>query len=102
MVEVLVTHRIQGCGAIESRTRADSPQIVIPTTSSLPPCSELPRYGLETAEFVARAVRRPTLTAPARDSVGNLWVGMKKRASTSNQETHKKEEESDVKYRLDF
>src|SRR5262245_56175652 len=31
--------------------------------------------------------RRPTLTAPARDSVWDVWVGAKKRASGSNKET---------------
>ena len=37
-----------------------------PDPLSGPPCSELSRYGLASAERVERLVRRPTLTAPAR------------------------------------
>src|SRR5271169_4634702 len=50
----------------DSRPKAGSPLIVIPTASSVPPCSELSRYGLASAERLERFVRRPTLTAPAR------------------------------------
>ena len=47
MVRGLGPHRIQGCGAIDLRARkAGSPLIVIPIASSVPPCSELSRYGL--------------------------------------------------------
>src|SRR6516162_6112380 len=49
-----------------AHSNAGSPLIVIPTPSSGPPCSELSRYGLASAERVERLVRRPTLTAPAR------------------------------------
>src|SRR5271169_3728363 len=37
-----------------ARPNAGSPLIVIPTTSSVPPCSELSRYGLASAERVER------------------------------------------------
>jgi len=47
---------------------------------SVPSCSELSRYGLASSEHAARLARRPTLTAPARDDVSELWVGTKKRA----------------------
>jgi hypothetical protein len=67
-------HRIQGCGAIDTRPHAGSPLNVIPTASSGPPCSELPRYGLTNAERVERLVHRPTLTAPARAAFAMLWV----------------------------
>ena len=62
--------RIQGCGAIDPRPKASSPLIAIPTAPSVPSCSELSRYGLARAEHAARLVRRPTLTAPARDEHG--------------------------------
>jgi len=66
------THRIQGCGAIDLRARkAGSPLIVIPIASSVPPCSELSRYGLASPKLVERLVRRPTLTAPARARLCN-------------------------------
>jgi hypothetical protein len=64
------------------RPKAGSPLIVIPTASSVPPCSELSRYGLASAERVERLVRRPTLTAPARAGFAILRVGMKKRDSS--------------------
>src|SRR5215467_2074750 len=47
MVRGLGPHRIQGCGAIDPRDQKRAPPlIVIPTTLSVPPCSELSRYGL--------------------------------------------------------
>src|SRR4249919_157361 len=64
---------------------------VIPTTTSLPPCSGPPRRGLETTQCVARSERRPALTAPARAGLQHVWVGAKKRDSKSNKETGKKE-----------
>jgi transposase InsO family protein len=64
---------------------------VIPTTTSVPPCSGLSRRGLETTEHAARAERRPALTAPARAGLQHVWVGAKKRDSKSNKETGKKE-----------
>src|ERR1700730_7284267 len=54
---------------IRARKR-DSPLIAIPTAPSVPSCSELSRYGLARAEHAARLVRRPTLTAPARERHG--------------------------------
>jgi hypothetical protein len=59
----------------------------------VPSCSRPPRYGLAMIERVATLARRPTLTAPARDRVWDLWVGTKKRASGSNKETDKEKEE---------
>ena len=57
---------------------------VIPTTTSVPPCSGLSRCGLQTTERAARSERRPTLTAPARAGLQHVWVGTKKRDSKSN------------------
>jgi hypothetical protein len=70
-----------GCGAIDPRPKASSPLIAIPTTPSVPSCSELSRYGLARAEHAARLVRRPTLTALARDDMGEARVGTKERLS---------------------
>src|ERR1700730_1077951 len=64
---------------------------VIPTTTSVPPCSGLSRRGLETPERAARPERRPALTAPARAGLQHVWVGAKKRDSKSNKETGMKE-----------
>jgi len=58
-----------------------------PDPLSGPPCSELSRYGLASAERVERLVRRPTLTAPARAGFAILRVGTKKQAFRSNKET---------------
>src|SRR6476619_5117532 len=60
----------KGCGAIDPRPKASSPLFSIPTAPSVRSCSELSRYGLARAEHAARLVRRPTLTAPARDEHG--------------------------------
>src|SRR6202158_317640 len=81
--------RIQGCGAIDPRPKASSPLIAIPTAPSVPSCSELSRYGLARAEHAARLVRRPTLTAPARDDMGEARVGTKERLSDRTKELMK-------------
>src|SRR4249919_1528909 len=60
---------------------------VIPTTTSVPPCSGLPRRGLETTPRAASAERRPALTAPVRAGLQHVRVGAKKRDSKSNKET---------------
>ena len=65
--------------------------IVIPTTTSVLPCSELSRYGLASPEHEVISERRPTLTAPVRDSVWTLRVGAKKWAFKSNKEIGLKE-----------
>jgi hypothetical protein len=75
----------------DPRPKANSPLIVIPTTTSVPSCSELSRRGLETMEQEATTERRPALTAPARAGVQHMWVGAKKRNSMSNKETGMKE-----------
>jgi hypothetical protein len=72
----------------DSRPKAGSPLIVIATASSVPPCSELSRYGLASAERLERLVRRPTLTAPAHAGFAILRVGAKKRSSRSYKETN--------------
>src|SRR3974390_554400 len=66
------------------RAQAGSPLIVIPIAPRVPSCSKLSRRGLATAEHASRLARRPTLTAPARDDVGESRVGTKKRALRSN------------------
>ena len=75
----------------DPRPMASSPLIVVPTTTSVPPCSGLSRRGLETTERAVRPERRPTLTAPARAGLQHVWVGAKKRDSKSNKETGMKE-----------
>jgi len=81
-----------------SRARQRTPLgRVIPTTSSVPPCSGLSRRGLETTEQVASVERRPALTAPARAGLQHMWVGAKKRDFKSNKETGMKEVENAVK-----
>jgi hypothetical protein len=62
-------------------------QIAVPTRLSLASCSTPSRRGLETPAPVARAVRRPALTASRHEANGEPWVGTKKRASRSNKET---------------
>ena len=102
MVRLLLTYRIQVCGAMIRVRKASSPLIVIPTTTRMPACSGLSRRGLEATEPAARAERRPALTAPARAGLHHVWVGAKKRNSKSNKETGMKEVESHVKFMLDF
>jgi hypothetical protein len=65
--------------------------LVIPTTTSVLPCSGLSRYGLASPEHEVISERRPTLTAPVRDSVWTLRVGAKKWAFKSNKEFGLKE-----------
>jgi hypothetical protein len=45
---------------------------------------------------------RASLTAPARDACQELWVGAKKRASRSNQETGTKKDDGALRSVLDF
>src|SRR3954469_9030322 len=73
---------------------------VIPTTTSVPPCSGLSKGGLETTQRGATAERRPTLTAPARAGLHHVRVGAKKRDSKSNKETGMKEVENGSNKRL--
>ena len=70
---------------------------VIPTTTSVPPCSGLSRCGLQTMVREAMAERRPILTAPARGGIRHVWVGAKKRAAKPNKETGMKEVKNAVK-----
>src|SRR5260370_32314040 len=64
---------------IRARKRAP-PLIVIPIAPSVPSCSKPSRCGLARAEHATRVVRRPTLTAPARDGLALLRVRAEKRA----------------------
>ena len=49
-----MVHRIQACGARSSTLQKRAPlDIVMPTTVSVPSCSESSRYGLETLMLVA-------------------------------------------------
>ena len=78
-------------GRMFVRDKRASLDLVIPTTTSVLPCSELSRYGLASPERDEISERRPTLTAPARDSVWKWRVGAKKRAFKSNKEIGSKE-----------
>lgn len=60
---------------------------IAPASPSMAPCSPPSRRGLETVEPVASSRRRPALTAAAREAEAMPWVGTKKRAARSNQET---------------
>ena len=66
------------------------PLIIVPITTSVPPCSGLSRRGLETTE---RAEGRATadLDRPCARRPQHVWVGAKKRDSKSNKETGMKE-----------
>lgn len=88
----LRTHRIQGCGTSIRAPHAAPLGLRHPTTASVLPCSEASRYDLALRERVATLARRPTLTAPARDSVWDLWVGAKKRASDRTKKLTKKKD----------
>jgi hypothetical protein len=70
-----------------ARFDAAGHQNAAPTPASLAPCSPPSRRGLETAEPVAAAARRPALTAARHEAPDNLRVGTKKRAAKSNKET---------------
>jgi hypothetical protein len=73
MVGSLV-HRIEGCGTIVRAPTCELPSdIVIPTHSSMPSCSEPSR----TRPSGWRCA--PSLTAPARAGHSDAWVGTKKR-----------------------
>jgi transposase len=63
--------REKGCAPTASSPRTR----VIPTTTSVPPCSSLSRRGLETPEPVASVERRPAATAPVRAGLQHVWVG---------------------------
>jgi transposase len=63
-------------------------EIATPTSSSLAACSTPSRRGLEAAA-AAPSARRPALTASPLAASGDAWVGTKKRAARSNQETNR-------------
>src|SRR5262245_34124385 len=76
-----LAHRIQGCGRSSSTTRGLPSNVVIPTTASVPSCSEPSRTSL------AVALRAILDRSCARRSSRCVWVGTKKRAARSNKET---------------
>src|SRR5262249_16867709 len=65
--------------------------LVIPTTTSVLPCSGLSRYGLASPEREEISERRPTLTVPAGDRIRKMRGGAKKWAFKSNKEIGLKE-----------
>jgi transposase len=69
---------------------AEGSELLVPTASSLTPCSPPSRRGLAAAEFAASASRRPALTSAARGVPAPARVGTKKRALGSNKETDRK------------
>jgi transposase len=69
------------------RYEADGQATAIPTGPSLAPCSTPSRRGLEASQPASPSARRPALTASRHGAAGNAWVGTKKRAPRSNQET---------------
>jgi hypothetical protein len=73
------------------RHKRASLDFVIPTTTSVLPCSGLSRYGLAAQVHEEISERRPTLTAPARDSAWAMRVGAEKWAFESNKEIGLKE-----------
>jgi transposase len=62
-------------------------EIAIPTSASLAACSTPSRRGLQASAAAAPSPRRPTLTASPLAASADAWVGTKKRAARSNQET---------------
>jgi transposase len=60
-----------------------------PTSASLAACSTPSRRGLQAAAAAAPSARRPALTASPLAASGDAWVGTKKRAASSNQETNR-------------
>lgn len=75
--------------------------IVIATTPSVLPCSELSRCGLAMMEPRGNVGATANLDSPLpRDSL-DLWVGAKKRASRSNKETDKEKRSEPPADRLD-
>jgi Helix-turn-helix domain len=64
--------------------------IAIPTSASLGRCFAPSQDGPPPAEAVAASARRPTLTASPLAASADAWVGTKKRAARSNQETNRK------------
>jgi hypothetical protein len=76
-----------------ARYRAQEEQIgSAPTTPSVTPCSPPSRRGLASAEFVAPARRRPSLTAAALGVTGPGQVGTKKRPSDRTKKLTRKKE----------
>jgi hypothetical protein len=63
---------------------------------SVPPCSELSRYGLAKVEGVERLVRRPTLTAPARVGFAILRVGGEETGFQIEQRNRSRKEEREI------
>ena len=72
-----LAHRIQGCGRSSSTTRGLPSNVVIPTTTSVPSCSNPSRTRPLTGWRYA-----PSMTASARAGFHSIvWVGTKKRCA---------------------
>jgi hypothetical protein len=69
------------------RYDADGQTIDAPTPPSMASCSPPSRRGLEAPPHASPTARRPALTASRPEAEQRPWVGTKKRASRSNQET---------------
>src|SRR5215467_12826084 len=75
---------------------------VIPTTTSVPPCSGLSRRGLEMIEREASAERRSALTVPARAGFQHSWVENEETGFQVEQRNWDKESEECREIVLDF
>src|SRR5512132_2626951 len=72
------THRL-GISPRSTTSAATTRERLIPAHTIVPPCSGRSRCGLEMLEYVSTPARRPTLTAPARAGVRDVWAGTEKR-----------------------
>jgi hypothetical protein len=72
MVQVIGPTEYKVAARLFVRHKRAPLDIVIPTTTSVLPCSELSRCGLASPGHEEKSERRPTLTAPARDIVWKL------------------------------
>ena len=87
MVRVLGPTEYKDVARLLRAPKAGSPQIVIPTTPSVPSCSELSRHGLAMMGARGNVGATANLDSPCARQHLELWVGAKKRASRSNKET---------------
>jgi hypothetical protein len=87
MVRVLGPTEYKDVARLLRAPKAGSPQIVVPTTPSVPSCSELSRHGLALIGARGDVGATANLDSPCARQHLELWVGAKKRASRSNKET---------------
>ena len=102
-VWVFATHRIQGCGtSLIAPQKAGSPRNRRPGQYQRADVLGAVKAWPDKHRCIGeKLVRRPTLTAPARDSACVLRVGTKKRVFRLNQETRNKEKEDALNKALD-